>query len=426
MQEGNEQSATLLLSDEEETTLTIAAQERLLEKCKEYGLDASLERIFDNDEDTYVRVKIPNGREVRAIGFSTINRIESAISIHFEKYCFLGDYEAIMNTDTYIIEAVIGRVGGNSYGYRSFLGDDRADSPPIVLNSSDNKVEIVIGELSEAMKVFLPRHYSRMKSLTVTGLGQKTHGEAVETLERIANALFFQIDLQNERSYSLRRVRRLRKLGTLRSGQSSTDLQFPTVEYDNDPISLYWYARSAAGMPLLQFLAFYQVIEYYFPTYSVEEAKQRIQTILKDPLFRYERDTDIGRILSVVSKRGKGFGTEKDQLKATIDYCIDPIELRAFFEEAEDRKQFFSKKQKGLTDIKLPISEAETDLRIPTSDLIYDIRCKIVHTKIESSTDKNELLLPFSKEAELLTHDIELVQFIARKVLIAASSPMSF
>lgn len=425
MQEGNEQSATLLLSDEEETTLTIAAQERLLEKCKEYGLDASLERIFDNDEDTYVRVKIPNGREVRAIGFSTINRIESAISIHFEKYCFLGDYEAIMNTDTYIIEAVIGRVGGNSYGYRSFLGDDRADSPPIVLNSSDNKVEIVIGELSEAMKVFIPRYYSSTKSLTITGLGQKTHDEAVETLERIANALFFQIDLQNNRSYSLLRTRRQRRVITRRDRQSNTDLKFPTVEYDNDPISLYWYARSATGMPLLQFLAFYQVIEYYFPTYSVEEVKQRIQAILKDPLFRYERDTDIGRILSVVSKNGKGFGNEKDQLKATINYCINPIELRAFYEEAEDRKQFFSKKQKGLTNYKIPFADTEADLRVLTSDLIYDIRCKIVHTKIESSAEKNELLLPFSKEAELLTYDIELVQFIARKVLIAASSPIS-
>lgn len=424
MQEINEESATALLSNEEETKLRISAQEMLLRKCKEYELEAKQELTYEGD-DTYVRVEIPNGREVRVIRFHNRDRIESAIDNHFEEYCYLGDYEAIMNTNTYTIEAVIGRMGGNSYAYQSFSGDDRANSFPLILNSPDKKIEIVIGEPSEAMKVFVPRLYSSTKSLTISGIEIKTHDEALGTLERIANALFFQIDLQNDRSYSLRRVRRRRKFGMPRSGQSGADLKFPTVGYDNDPISLYWYARSATGMPLLQFLAFYQVIEYYFPTYSVEEAKRRIQTILKDPLFRYERDMDIGRILSVVSKRGKGFGTEKDQLRATIDYCINPIELRAFFEESEDRKQFFSKKQKGLTDIKLPISEAEADLRNPTSDLIYDIRCKIVHTKIESLTDKNELLLPFSKEAELLTHDIELVQFIARKVLIVASSPMS-
>lgn len=32
-----------------------------------------------------------------------------------------------------------------------------------------------------------------------------------------------------------------------------------------------------------------------------------------------------------------------------------------------------------------------------------------------------ELLLPFSKEAELLFHDIELMQYVSRKVLIAGA-----
>jgi len=35
-----------------------------------------------------------------------------------------------------------------------------------------------------------------------------------------------------------------------------------------------------------------------------------------------------------------------------------------------------------------------------------------------------ELLLPFSKEAEQLSHDIDLAQFLAQQVLIAASSPL--
>jgi hypothetical protein len=38
-------------------------------------------------------------------------------------------------------------------------------------------------------------------------------------------------------------------------------------------------------MPLLQFLAFYQVIEFYFPTYSQAEAHRKLKAILKDPPF---------------------------------------------------------------------------------------------------------------------------------------------
>lgn len=191
------------------------------------------------------------------------------------------------------------------------------------------------------------------------------------------------------------------------------------------PISLYWYARSAMGMPLLQFLALYQVIEYYFPTYSQEEARRRIRAVLKDPTFRYDRDADIGRVLSILSGTGRGFGDERSQLRATLNACLNPSDLRIFFEEDEERIEFFSSKQKGLTDYKIPLATKDADLRIPVADLIYDIRCKIVHTKGESSDGEVELLLPFSKEAELLFYDIELIQYVARNVLVAASAPMT-
>lgn len=146
---------------------------------------------------------------------------------------------------------------------------------------------------------------------------------------------------------------------------------------------------------------------------------------MKDPTFRNDRDADIGRVLSIVAGSGRGFGDEKSQLRATLNACLDPTALREFLNEEAERADFFSAKQKGLTDHKIPLGAKDADLRIPVADLIYDIRCKIVHTKGESTDGEVELLLPFSKEAELLFHDIELMQYVARQVLIAASAPMS-
>ena len=54
---------------------------------------------------------------------------------------------------------------------------------------------------------------------------------------------------------------------------------------------------------------------------------------------------------------------------------------------------------------------------------MYDIRCKIVHTKNDSRDGDTELLLPFSTEADQLSFDIDLMQYIAREVLIAGSLP---
>jgi hypothetical protein len=94
--------------------------------------------------------------------------------------------------------------------------------------------------------------------------------------------------------------------------------------------------------------------------------------------------------------------------------------------ETEERTGFFSNKQKGLTNHKLPIENVDADLRNDVADLIYDIRCKIVHTKGEGHEGDVKLLLPFSQEADLLFYDIELLQYVARLVLIAASSPLRF
>ena len=53
---------------------------------------------------------------------------------------------------------------------------------------------------------------------------------------------------------------------------------------------------------------------------------------------------------------------------------------------------------------------------------IYAIRDRIVRTKV--GFEEREPLLPFDPETRHLRHDIELVGFLARKVLVASSRPL--
>jgi hypothetical protein len=176
-------------------------------------------------------------------------------------------------------------------------------------------------------------------------------------------------------------------------------------------------------MPLLQFLAFYQVVEFYFPIYSEAEAQRKLKAILKDPTFRGDRDADIGKLLSAIHvSRSGGFGDERSQLRATLAECVDADALRTFFESDADRREFYTGKGKSHSYHRIPLGSPGTDLRTDVADRIYDIRCKIVHTK-NDSRDQLDLLLPFSKEAEQLSHDIELVQYVAQSVLVAGSLP---
>jgi hypothetical protein len=166
------------------------------------------------------------------------------------------------------------------------------------------------------------------------------------------------------------------------------------------------------------------VIEFYFPTYSLAEARRKLRTILKDPAFRGDRDADLGRLLSAINiTRSGGFGDERSQLRSTLSECVDQEALRLFLIADKGRMEFLSSTTKGLSDHKLPISSPIADLRADVAERIYQIRCKIVHTKTDSRTGEVELLLPFSKEAEQLSFDIELVQYVAQQVLISASAP---
>jgi hypothetical protein len=256
--------------------------------------------------------------------------------------------------------------------------------------------------------------------------GATRYEQALSLLERTSNSLFFQIDLTRNLALSLARDRasfRRRLPGGGRHAQA--DLEFPQAEYGEAPISLYWYARSASGMPLLQYLAYYQTIEYHFPIYSQAEAIRKVRNVLKNPAFRKDSDDDVSRILGAVKTGGfLGLGDERSQLRATLLECLDPDELRLFLVVDDERKEFFLSQAKSLTSQRIPLNKVGADLRNDIADRIYDIRCKIVHTKGGGHEAEVELLLPFSKEAELLYFDIELIQYVARQVLIAASTPI--
>jgi hypothetical protein len=178
-------------------------------------------------------------------------------------------------------------------------------------------------------------------------------------------------------------------------------------------------------MPLLQFLAFYQVVEFYYPRFSNVEARKKLTSILKDPTFRSERDEHVDRLTSaIVVSRSGAIGDERSQLRSVINHCLDPDELRNFLQSDPDRESHFSGKNAKPKFHKIPLQNKSLDVRNDVSDRIYDIRCKIIHTKNEPRNGDMDLILPFSSEAELITHDIDLIQFIAKSVLVSTSAPI--
>jgi hypothetical protein len=192
--------------------------------------------------------------------------------------------------------------------------------------------------------------------------------------------------------------------------------------YSEQPVAMYFYGRSATGMPLLQFLAYYQAIEFFFPSFANADALTRVRNLLRDPLFNREDQGDIQKIASVVQGSLRGGSTESEQLRTTLHACVQDFEIKEFLSTSSARKEFFTSNSplKEVGKINLD-SGNKVRLIDQFSDRIYTLRCRIVHAKETGGPKEQELLLPFGAEADSLRHDVALLQFLAQKVIIAGS-----
>ena len=429
---------------------------KIKEKCDRAGLQTKLTtrlpEMFDDDaeERTELSIQIPLERETKTVYLNQrYEFLQTVFESDFEKYKFLRGYEAIYSIELGTIECEIQSddiIGSSGSVFRrlsrflfpkeirlrmraeeideenySFEFPSPNENLKIKIGVSSNEFSILSGNKRDT--VIYARRLKKFSTIRLEGVKFETHNQAKEIMLTIANSVFFQIDLVTNIPVRLALDRNLLREIRIRKKDTKETFQFfaPKFKYDEEAISLYWYARTAVNMPLLQFLAFYQVLEFYFPQYSYKEAQEKIKNLLKDPTFDRNSDKNVARILDIVkvSSRGKSIGDERNQIRATIQCCIGIVEMNDFFNGTEERRDFFDeqKKSKSFVNPKISFNRNDHDIRMDVSNRIYNLRCRIVHTKDESDI---EMLLPFSQDLAYLKYDIDLIEFIARKVLIAS------
>lgn len=412
---------------EEESLKRVVADliQKIEERCKKADIKHRLVKVHENhDANEAIEISLPDGRDHRKVTIEHIVKARELLGISFEKYCFLSGYKAICCYEQNYIEAIVEPLEKtSSFFYLWNLDEREFKSEATQAIPGKSNITISISPISEQAKVLLGDGLNISGvSLKINGLEISGHDEALNCLKEYANSIFFQIELTREIPFLLVRTRFQKQIISSWYPES-IELEYPKCKYDEESISLYWYARSANGMPLLQYLAYYQIIEFYFPLYSQIKAKNTIKNILKSPGFNVHNDTEVIKLLNIArSGLGQGAGSERIQLEATLQECLNIFLLKEFLNENKERKEFFKKKEKVLALEGLATEQADDVLRKNVANRIYDIRCRIVHTKTENDFEKARSIYPFTQEANLLTHDISLINYIAKQVLIASSS----
>jgi len=392
------------------------------------------ENAAEGERTRVLAVKMPCGRHHREVTVPENDSLPEVLASQISSYRLIEGYGAIWSQELNVIECKLessyripSRIIFNRL--RRVLGLPDVKPPEtgtIALPPSESGITVSIGTPSVENSVLTGTLF-RGNDLVIRIEGVKLagHDQARSLLQRAGNSALFQLDLITDWPLHLAQERSASSdVARRRVERPRVSPKAPTFEYDQEAMSLYWYARMAYEMPLLQFLAFYQVLEFYFPVYSERAAQQTIRNLIKSPTFNPDHAPDVARVLHTIKETtaGQGYGNERSQLLATLSACVTRDELKDFLEEYPDRGKFHpSDAASRISKHKVVPKDGikpETDLITLIGDRIYNIRCRIVHSKADHQL---EMLLPFSEEANFLDHDIELVEFLARKALIAGS-----
>ena len=153
--------------------------------------------------------------------------------------------------------------------------------------------------------------------LTIHGVTATRHDEALELLLDLSTSFFIDLDIGHRLTASL-----VKAYDAELAAQDGYDPdrpnvavpRFPNTCHNRDAASLYLYARQVNQMPLLEYLVYYQVIEFYLPTYTRSAIINRLRNILKDPGFDYNNDLVLGRLLDTISPTGRKIISEREQV----------------------------------------------------------------------------------------------------------------
>jgi hypothetical protein len=377
---------------------------------------------------------IPEEKGERRVTIWDKEEAETLESLNFENFRFIKGFQAYYSIKTGSINAQINLIVPFSSGVLEFSRltrskkildaianvntTEKVKQKTLYLSVEDSNVKIGITLLRESDSIFFSRNRDSKLCLKILHTSCRRHDEIKELLENVSNSLFLQI--QSETGISLAISRSDTSVVGYIDRQSTREelpsYVFPDIEYNKDPMTFYWYGVGAYMMPLMQYLAFYQAIEYFYPVYSEYQMKRSVQGILKSPSFRVDRDSDVIKILKTVrGSSGRGYGSEINQLKATIKECVGAEDLRDFMKSLDGRGVFSSKK---ITKHRIVnFNSSSIDIVSEVCDRIYEIRCRIVHTKVSDNDSDSAPLLPYTTEESNLTADISLVKFLALKVI---------
>lgn len=410
---------------------------KLAARCDQAGIKWKVENLGGDSPDDWcvMEIRMPEAREERVVVVHSEQQAAGLLEIGLERFRFMRGLAAVFSIEDHMIEAGVRFLppGGRRFGFPRLQGlHGVEEGAPVVFEApksvaNHGHVKIALGDGNPALEVLVGGRDSGL-GLRIEGVEVPNHDHARALLVSVANALFFGVHLNAGvammlRSTPLLEYRRRGAFVRLQPEQERRPAEFPKYEYDTVPITLYWYAVNAYDTPALRFLAYYQVLEWYSPYYEGQERIHAARRVIRDPSFDLERDAEVSRLVKAVQLGAGGRPiADAGLLRYTLECCLDASEVRELVDKMPLKDYYGSKDSHRVSKSKLLLDKSDEELIHSLAARIYDVRCRIVHTK--SDDVEAPPILPYTEEEAFLALETEVIAMAARRVLIANSRPL--
>lgn len=191
----------------------------------------------------------------------------------------------------------------------------------------------------------------------------------------------------------------------------------PRANYDENVVSYYKVAK-ASPFPSQSFLAYYNVLEYFFLRVSELVLHDRLTAVLNAPSFRANK-SGIDKVISSVRSQDAR-SDETEMLRNVLERFVAEPDLIEFISalEAGVGERIYTKKRVVFGE-QLQVSLVEGHALSNAAKLLKHIRNAIVHSSDKYT--REECHIPLSGSEDLIEEFIPLVRFLAERIIFGTA-----
>jgi len=257
----------------------------------------------------------------------------------------------------------------------------------------------------------------RFLTIKISRLAQSSAEAATKMGNDLINAALFQVAALRDRSYLIADEWPVRRRQILQAENDDEPMSLPRATFRGELISFYKLAV-ASESPELKFLAFYQVLEFFYLSVSDQVLYERLASKIVGFDFK-PNPANLDRLIQdVLAHRRES--DETAMLRMVLQKFVDANELIDWIASHEKKlgEKSFTRKQKAFGG-ELQITLSSEHVFHTTAKYIKTIRNAIVHSS--DRHERTERHIPFSQTTDVIHSCIPLIRQLAERVIYASA-----